>query len=176
MNYWRRGCGGFRILTIALNFHCGKYIFVWSSWRSCNSFTMTPVHLMEKFCSQNCVTSIDVSQMTRHSCKPNKLRNVNTIRRGPRNTAIQKREINNVKIKIIAFVIISRETTLKRRCVSFWNRVNSNRKEFASFVGKCFPIRAYPFSERDWSTKKGCYKITFLIQMMEDDLCVCTCI
>ena len=58
-----------------------------------------------KFGSQSFVTSIEYSQMASHSYKPNKLRNVNTNRGDTRNGAIKKREINNVKIKIIAFVI-----------------------------------------------------------------------
>ena len=66
---------------------------------------MIPIPLLEKFCSQSFVTRIAVNQMTRHSYKPIKLRNVNTIREGMRNVAIQKREINYVKIKIIALVI-----------------------------------------------------------------------
>ena len=66
---------------------------------------MIPISLLEKFGSQSFVTSIEVSQMTRYSSKTNMLRNVNTIRRGRRNIAIQKWEINNVKIKIIAFAI-----------------------------------------------------------------------
>ena len=41
---------------------------------------MIPIHLVEKFGGQNLVTNIEVRQMTRRSCKSNKLRkNVNTI-------------------------------------------------------------------------------------------------
>ena len=66
---------------------------------------MIPTPLLEKFGSQSFVMSIEVSQMTRYSSKPNKLRTVNTVRRDRRSIANQKREIKNVKIKIIAFVI-----------------------------------------------------------------------
>ena len=49
--------------------------------------------------------SMEISQMTtRESFKPINLRNIKTIRRGTKNVAIHKREINNVTIKIIAFV------------------------------------------------------------------------
>ena len=64
---------------------------------------MIPISLLEKFGSQRFITSIDVSQMTKYSSKPNNLRNVNSIRRDTRNVAIQKWEISNVKIKVIAF-------------------------------------------------------------------------
>ena len=61
---------------------------------------MISISLLEKSDIQSFVTSIEVSQMTNYSCKPNKLRNINTIRRGRRVVAIK-----NVNIKIIAFVI-----------------------------------------------------------------------
>ena len=73
---------------------------------------MIPISLFEKFSLAVKVLSIEVNLMTRHSCKANKLRNVNTIRRGTRNVAIQKnkqkknkkkREFNNVRINIIVY-------------------------------------------------------------------------
>ena len=67
---------------------------------------MNSIPLLEKFGSQSFVKSIEISLMTRYSCKPNKLRNVNTIRKGTRNVAIQKQEINNAKIKIIIITFI----------------------------------------------------------------------
>ena len=66
---------------------------------------LIPILLLVKFGCQSFVTKIEVSQMSRHSVKPNKLRNVNTLRRGTRNVAIPKRELKKVKIKIIVFVI-----------------------------------------------------------------------
>ena len=39
---------------------------------------MIPVSLLEKFGSQSFVTSTEISQMTRYSYKPYRLRNVNT--------------------------------------------------------------------------------------------------
>ena len=66
---------------------------------------MIPRHLLEKFGSQSFVTSIEVRQMIRHSCKPNKVWNVNIIRGGTRNVGIQNWEIYNIKQKkIIAFL------------------------------------------------------------------------
>ena len=65
---------------------------------------MIPIPLLKKFGSLSLVTIIEVSQMTRYSSKPNKLRNVNTIRRATMDVAIQKREIY-FKVKIIVFVI-----------------------------------------------------------------------
>ena len=44
------------------------------------------------------------TQTTRYSSKPNKLRNVNIIRKDTRNVVIPKREINNIKIKIIGLL------------------------------------------------------------------------
>ena len=66
---------------------------------------MIQIPLFEKFSSQSFVTSIDVSQMAGHSSKRNKMRNINTIRRDTRNGAYKKWEINNIKIKLIAFVL-----------------------------------------------------------------------
>ena len=44
--------------------------------------------------------------MTRHSGEPNKLRDINTVGCSTRNISIQVREIYNLKIKIIALIII----------------------------------------------------------------------
>ena len=38
---------------------------------------MIPIALLEKFGSYTFITGIEISHMTRHSSKPNKLRNVN---------------------------------------------------------------------------------------------------
>ena len=66
---------------------------------------MIPLPLLGKFDSQTFVSSIEISQMIRHCSKTNKFRNVNTIRKGTRNVAIQNEEINTVKNKLITFVI-----------------------------------------------------------------------
>ena len=57
---------------------------------------MGTMPLLEKVDSQSFVMSIEFSQMTRHSCKPKKIENVNTIRRDTKNVAIQKK--NNGKL------------------------------------------------------------------------------
>ena len=41
---------------------------------------MIPIALLEKFSSLNLITCIEVSHMTRHSSKSNKLRNINIVR------------------------------------------------------------------------------------------------
>ena len=48
--------------------------------------------------------------MTRHSSKPNKLRNVNPVRDSAVNVTIQKWKIYYIKIKIIALIINLDET------------------------------------------------------------------
>ena len=65
------------------------------------------------------VTGIEINQMTRHSCKPNELRNVNTIRMVTRIVVIQKWEIDNVKIKIIAFV----KFWIKQNCLELLTQI-----------------------------------------------------
>ena len=62
------------------------------------------IHLLEKFGSQRFITNIEISQITRHSCNRTSLE----IWKDTRNVAIQNRELNNVKIKIFAFVIYLR--------------------------------------------------------------------
>ena len=58
---------------------------------------MIPIPLLKKFGSQSFDTSTEISQMTRHTCKPNNLKNVNIISRGMKNVGLSKREINIVK-------------------------------------------------------------------------------
>ena len=52
---------------------------------------MIPIALMEKFTSQNFVTCIEVSHMTRHSSKSNTLRNLNTVRGRTGKVPVQKK-------------------------------------------------------------------------------------
>ena len=56
-----------------------------------------PIALLEKFGSSTFITGIEISHMTRHSNKPNKLRNVNPVR--------GRTEIFYIKIKVIALII-----------------------------------------------------------------------
>ena len=51
---------------------------------------MIPVALLKKFGSETFITGIEISHMTRHSGKPNKLRNVNPVRGRTGNVTIQK--------------------------------------------------------------------------------------
>ena len=48
--------------------------------------------------------------MTRHSSKPNKLRNINPVRGRTGNVTIQKWKIYDIKIKVIALIINLDET------------------------------------------------------------------
>ena len=41
---------------------------------------MIPIALLEKLGSLTFITGIEISHMTRHSSKPNKLRNINPVR------------------------------------------------------------------------------------------------
>ena len=56
-------------------------------WKRLTKF-MISIFLSEKFCCQNLVTSIKVINMTGHSSKSNKLRNINTIGCRTRNITI----------------------------------------------------------------------------------------
>ena len=56
------------------------------------------------------LTIIEVSNMRRSSGKVNKLRYIYTIRGTSRDIAIKERKINNIKIKIIPFIIFFVET------------------------------------------------------------------
>ena len=67
-------------------------------------FMMT-IALLEKFGSYTFITGIENSHKTRHSSKPNKLRNVDPVRGRTENVAIQKWKIYYIKIKVIALII-----------------------------------------------------------------------
>ena len=71
----------------------------------CFAEFMIPIALLKKFGSLEFVTIIEVSNMRRCSGKANKLRYIYTIRGTLRDIAIKEREINNIKIKIIQFII-----------------------------------------------------------------------
>ena len=62
------------------------------------------ISLSEKFCCQTFITSIKVIDMTRHSGKKSKLRNINTIGCRMMDITIEKWKINNIKIKFIPFL------------------------------------------------------------------------
>ena len=66
---------------------------------------MIPIALLEKFGSLTFITGIEISHMTRHSSKSNKLRNVNPVRGRTGNVTIQKWKIYYIKIKVIALII-----------------------------------------------------------------------
>ena len=71
---------------------------------------MIPIALLKKFVSQEFVTIIEVSNMRICSGKANKLIYIYTIKRTSRDIAIKERKINNIKIKIIPFIIYFVET------------------------------------------------------------------
>ena len=58
---------------------------------------MIPIALLEKF--GTFITGIEISHLTRHSSKPNKLRNINPIRGRTGNVTIQKWKIYKKKKK-----------------------------------------------------------------------------
>ena len=66
---------------------------------------MIPIALLEKFGSSTFITGIEISHMTAHSSKPNKLRNVNPVRGRQGNVTIQKWKIYNIKIKVIPLIL-----------------------------------------------------------------------
>ena len=66
---------------------------------------MVPIALLEKFGSYTFITGIEISHMTGHSSKPNKLRNVNPVRGSTGNVTIQKWKIYYIKIEVIALII-----------------------------------------------------------------------
>ena len=57
---------------------------------------MICISLSEKFGCQNLITSTKVINMTGHSSKSNKLRNINTIRCRARNIIVYKWKIHNI--------------------------------------------------------------------------------
>ena len=71
----------------------------------CFAEFMIPIALLKKFGSQEFVTIIDVRNMRRCSGKANKLRFIYTIRGTLRDIAIKEWKINNIKIKIMPFII-----------------------------------------------------------------------
>ena len=71
----------------------------------CFAEYMIPIALLKKFDSKEFVTIIEVSNMRRCSGKANKLRYIYTIRGTTRDIAIKERIINNIKMKIIPFII-----------------------------------------------------------------------
>ena len=71
----------------------------------CFAEFMKPIALLKKFGSKEFVTIIEVSNMRRYSGKANMLRYIYTIRGTLRDIAIKERKINNIKIKIIPFII-----------------------------------------------------------------------
>ena len=66
---------------------------------------LIPIVILEKFDSSTFITGIEISHTTRHSSKPNKLRNVNPVRGRTGNVTIQKWKIYYIKIKVIAIII-----------------------------------------------------------------------
>ena len=71
----------------------------------CFAELMIPIALLKKFGSLEFVTIIEVSNMRRCSGKANELRYIYTIRGMLRDIAIKEQKINNIKIKIIPFII-----------------------------------------------------------------------
>ena len=61
---------------------------------------MSPIALMDKF-PLNINTDTAVSHMNRHSCKPNKLKNVNPVSGRVRNSTIQKKKKKKKNRKFI---------------------------------------------------------------------------
>ena len=73
---------------------------------NCFAEFMIPIALLKKFGSKEFVTIIEVNNMRRCSGEANKLRYIYTIRGTLRDIAmIKERKINNIKIKIIPFII-----------------------------------------------------------------------
>lgn len=66
---------------------------------------MIPKALLEKFIRLNFITGSEVSYMTRHSSKLNKLRNENRVRGKTGNVTFHKRKNFCVKIKVIVLII-----------------------------------------------------------------------
>ena len=71
---------------------------------------MIPIALLEKFGSSPFITVIEISHMTRHSSKPNRLRDVNPVRGRTGNVIIQKWKMYDIKIKVNALIINLDET------------------------------------------------------------------
>ena len=71
---------------------------------------MIPITLFEKFGPFTFILSVEVRNMIADFSKPNKLRNVYTIRSTTRNVTIPKRKIYYIKIKVVALIINFRRT------------------------------------------------------------------
>ena len=74
--------------------------------------------------------------MTRHSIKPNKLRNVNPVRGSTGNVTIQKWKIYYIKIKVIALFIFLLSYKLRVVNVSLAFIVNQH-----CFIPKCLSLQ-----------------------------------
>ena len=77
----------------------------------CNKISKTPYEfrittaLPKRFVSKGFITAVKVTKIWRSSGKSNKLRYVYPIWGTPMDIAIQKREIDYIKIKIVPFVV-----------------------------------------------------------------------
>ena len=60
---------------------------------------MIPIALLDKFGSLTFITGIEINQMTRHSSKPNKLRNINPVRGRTGNVTIKNGKFTISKSK-----------------------------------------------------------------------------
>ena len=76
----------------------------------CFAEFIIPIALLKKFDSQTFFMIFEVSNMKKGCGKANKLRYIYTIRGTSRDIAIKERKINNIKIKIIPFIIFLAET------------------------------------------------------------------
>ena len=77
---------------------------------------MIPIALLEKFGCKTFISRVEVRYMIADSGKPNKLRNVYTIRNTARNVTIQKRKICYIKIK--AYILEEANPFATERCKS----------------------------------------------------------
>ena len=80
-------------------------------WEGFTKF-MKPVTLFEEFISYKQITAIKVFQQGTSSSNSNKLENVYTVWSRMGHISIQKRIINNAKIKIFPFVVNTRRNLL----------------------------------------------------------------
>ena len=84
--------------------------------RKCFSKFMIPIALLEKFSCLAFISRIEVRNMIADSSKPDKLRNVYTIRSTARNVTFQKRKVYYIKIKVIALIIKETNPFAIERC------------------------------------------------------------
>ena len=66
---------------------------------------MIMIALLKELGSKGCVPTIEVAYVRRCSSETNKLRYVNVISCTSKDVSIKKREINNIKTKIVQFII-----------------------------------------------------------------------